>query len=215
MYLSVSPELREFLVHKRKLETVVSDMEVDEIYKHVYNHNENYPHDTIDVANLLTQSVIVRRESIASHKDLTEMEILRLKAEERKYQKSIEKIASLKSKSGSQKSEFKDASESVAFASQFILAFASAFLLGYYLGEYFFEFTKNEYKYILGGACSFATLILESVLFIIREEKKELITSNKPKFTGPAVFRSSPSSGETSIVSQEEIQETLRKRKLK
>ena len=181
MYVHVTEPLREFLVQKRSVHTVPNEVEIDEVYKHVSEHNSNNLHDQVDVSTLLKDSAVLRRDSrnVELQSDLSEMQLLRLKAQERKYQKSIENIVSIHSKSHG-KSEFKDASESIAFASHFILAFISAFLLGYYLGEYIFEFSANEHKYMLGGGCSFATLILESLLFIIRDQKKELIASKKP-----------------------------------
>jgi hypothetical protein len=214
LYMSITEELREFLIGRREFRKIPSEMEIDDIYMHVSQHNALNPQNLINVSLLLKDSVVLRREKALLDPNLTEMQLMRLKAGERKYQKTIENVSTQKI-SKAEKSEFKDASESVAFASHFIVAFVSAFLLGYYLGDYIFEFSATEYKYMLGGACSFATLILESALFIIREQKKELAASKK---TQPFVFSSSqPPGSESQMISVgEQLDEaTLRKRQLR
>ena len=109
---------------------------------------------------------------------MSEIELMRKRAEERKYQKSIANIRLGKGvgKLGAA-SDVKSASESISFASHFIFAFASSFLLGYYFAEYGLGITNDPHKYIAGGIASFLTLIIESLLFIIREEKR----SRSPK----------------------------------
>jgi hypothetical protein len=173
IYLSVSPEIK--TLFSRTNTELDSDMvEIDDVYKVVAKFNDSNPaEECVEIATVLAGTAIVKREPFSRDMSgLSEIELMRLKAEERRYQKSIENIPSLSIKSNGEKSEVKSVSESVAFASHFVLAFGSAFLLGYYLGEYMFEFQKEEYKYIVGGACSFATLILESLLFIIRDQKQ-------------------------------------------
>ena len=175
IYVSLSPEIR--TIFSRTQNPIPDkDIEIDEVYRIVSQFNESRPADEyVEISALLDGCEIVRREpqhQTANLSALSEMELMRLKADERRYQKSIANVATALHGTGGGKSEIKSASESLAFASHFILAFGSAFLLGYYLGEYVFGFEKAEFKYIVGGACSFATLILESVLFIIRDQKQ-------------------------------------------
>jgi hypothetical protein len=175
-----------------------SGVEIDDIYKTLGKYNES--HAIVAISSVLEGSVVVKKETPqneASH--LSEMELMRLRADERRYQRSISSIPVMQ-KMG--KSEFKSASESIAFAAQLVLAFGSAFLCGYYLGEYFFGFEKEEHKYILGGTCSFLTLILESVLFIIRDSKVQMKRQAKQVTTPPGITGQTPkapSVGETEL----------------
>lgn len=57
------------------------------------------------------------------------------------------------------------------------MLFGSAFL-GYYLGSEIFEL-KTEYCLALSGIIVFITLVLESFLFIIKEEKLEMNNRRK------------------------------------
>jgi len=171
LYISITPEIKTLFT---RTDTDVSgdSVEIDQLYEAVAKFNESHPDEMVEISSLMESAEIVRNERGPAQVDLSqlsEIEVMRLKAEERKYQKSIENVVSFKTNN---RSDFRSASESIAFASHFVLAFGSAFLLGYYLGEYLFEFERAEYKYMVGGACSFATLILESVLFIIRDQKQ-------------------------------------------
>ena len=176
--MSITPQLEAVL--RRNNKPVGQSIEIDEVYRLSAEHNERYPGDLVDVGELLKDSHLVYRSrppGPPAATGMTEMEAIRRKAEERKYQRSIASVGKMQSVTAV--SDVKAASESITFATHFIFAFASAFLVGYYLGEYVLELQKEEHKYILGGACSFLTLILESVLFIIREEKAVMIESKK------------------------------------
>ena len=176
--MSITPQLEAVL--RRNNKPVGQSIEIDEVYRLSAEHNERYPGDLVDVGELLKDSHLVYRSrppGPPAATGMTEMEVMRRKAEERKYQRSIAGVGKMQSVTAV--SDVKAASESITFATHFIFAFASAFLVGYYLGEYVLELQKEEHKYILGGACSFLTLILESVLFIIREEKAVMIESKK------------------------------------
>ena len=178
IYVTPSAELRTILF-RLKREPKNDRMEIDEVYQVVSDFNEQYPSEAVEISTLLENVEIEKTRPVPSNPDLSEIELMRLRAEERKYQRSIADLPSLRTTSAG--SEIKSASESIAFASHFVLAFGSAFLLGYYLGEYIFEFEKDEYKYMMGGACSFLTLILESALFIIRDQKQTRAAQVKSK----------------------------------
>ncbi len=178
LYINVTPDIRALYVRSGPERPSGDKMELDELYRVVGRFNEKFPNELVEISNLIEGSEFEKKPSESSSRELSEIELMRLRAEERRYQRSIENLPSLKSKS-KEKSEVKSMSESIAFASHFVLAFASAFLLGYYMGEYVFDFQKDEYKYMVGGACSFLTLILESVLFIIRDQKQNRAPSRK------------------------------------
>jgi hypothetical protein len=187
IFVPISPEIRTLFSRVEYQYQAEPDgsVEIDDVYKAVTAFNNSHtPEESIEIASLLETSEIIRRERSDRSMNLstlTELEQMRLRAEERRYQRSIENVVTMKK---SNNSDIRSMSESIAFASHFILAFGSAFLLGYYLGEYLFGFEKSEHKYMVGGACSFATLILESILFIIRDNKQNMsakLRSAKPK----------------------------------
>ena len=179
LYMSVTDELREFLLPIMGQDKVPKCIEIDELYTAVVNYNQkNCETKTVNINDLLKNSRIMYRSTEPSEErtgNLSELELMRRRADERKYQKSIANIklggGSGLGKSGAV-SDVKSASESISFASHFIFAFASSFLLGYYFAEYGLGLTNDSHKYIAGGAASFLTLIIESLLFIIREEKR-------------------------------------------
>lgn len=59
------------------------------------------------------------------------------------------------------------------------MLFSSAFL-GYYLGTEVFGW-KTEYCLALSGICIFVTIILETCLFVIKDEKGRMIAGQKEK----------------------------------
>jgi len=163
--MSITPAMEELL--KRTTETIPNAIEVDYLYALALKHS-------IDINKLLDGSEVVYRLAAADQKaELSELEHMRRRAEERKYQKSIASVSRILLAGKGEKSPFKSASESIAFATHFIFAFASAFLAGYYFAIYGLETESDAIKYMCGGAASFMTLIIEALLFIIREEKQE------------------------------------------
>ena len=69
--------------------------------------------------------------------------------------------------------EIKGYQTSVKFASSFIIVLFGSACLGYYLGSEIFEL-KVEYCLALSGIVVFVTLVIEALLFIIKEEKQEV-----------------------------------------
>lgn len=206
IYISLNPEIKT-LFTRTNIEVSSDCVEIDELYNAVAKFNDSHPDEMIEISALIENAKIVRKEpnpAGVDHAKFSEMEILRMKAEERKYQKAIQNIVSMKSVD---RSDIRSASESIAFASHFVLAFGSSFLLGYYLGEYMFGFEKAEYKYMVGGACSFATLILESVLFIIRDLKQ-----SRPSVTKKIEHRQVSASTVMTKIPNIDNNESLRKR---
>jgi hypothetical protein len=110
---------------------------------------------------------------------MTEMERLRAVAEERSYQRSVD---GLKPKANSNwGEEIRAASRSTATATNFIVSFIGAFAFGYYAIEIFVDATDSTLKCVVGGISSFLTLIIESVLFIVAEEKAARKEKRKEK----------------------------------
>merc|ERR1719245_578399 len=61
------------------------------------------------------------------------------------------------------------------FATQVLVAFIGAFLFGFYFVETFVAPGNTTAKTLVGAACSFATLLLETCLLVVHEQKKEMI----------------------------------------
>merc|ERR1711920_1200026 len=67
------------------------------------------------------------------------------------------------------------------FATQVLVAFIGAFLLGYFFIETFVAPENFNAKVIAGAGCSFCTLLLESVLFVVHESKDQMIQEHRAK----------------------------------
>ena len=206
--MSISDEVKEFLLHRAFVKTVPNSIEIDELFALVSTYNHKHPQDSIEINDLLINSEVVFRTSSAQPpSNESELETLRRRGEERQYQRSIANVSD-RGKGAGAATEIKAASESVSFATHFILAFLPSFLVGYYLGEYIFELSESG-RYICGGAASFLTLILESVLFIIREEKRAMI----PKFRSKKSIKTAPGgSSEVMPISLGSIDSSVRRR---
>ena len=198
IYMSISPELQAFLQKVRPGVEPGDRIEIDELYALMAGQE-------VDINVLLANSTVVARERPLDA-PMSELEMWRKRGAERKYQRSIQgvKPATLMA-SG----DVKSASESISFATHFIFAFLSAFLVGYYLGEYVFDLSEPG-KYICGGAASFFTLLLESTLLIIREQKpkgRPLVRSQKK----PQVH--SKEQGSTSVIADTIVASLVRSRR--
>jgi hypothetical protein len=207
IYMSITPRIEEFLTHQHK-SPIPASIDIDELYRLVAACNEASSSSPIDINSLLEGSFVVHRTNPPSNiSNLTEIELLRLRADEKKYQKSIKSLnAGGVSKSAN--SDIKAASESISFATHFILAFGSAFLAGYYFAVYGLETESDPVKYMCGGVASFLTLLIEAILFIIREEKNERIKQR------PVLRQRIQSSPETVITAPEGVAvELVRQRK--
>jgi hypothetical protein len=183
MYISVSEELREYLKKSKYRDySTIEKIEVDEVYRSVIKHTKRAK-QRVEVSKLIENCTIIERGSAPSE-PLTEIELMRRRAEEKRYQRMVSSVLKTGNPAGVG-SDVKSASESISFASHFILAFAGAFLCGYYFAEYFLLAEKSEIKIICGGVFSFITLIVESVLFIVREEKSERKSKESRPIPGP------------------------------
>jgi hypothetical protein len=156
---------------KMRKEADAPVVELDVICSLVAEFNRTHPKlAPVDLPALLEDAKVSHRTRTHVQNACSEIEGLRKRAEERKYQKSIKGMVS--HKVSSSPSEFKSMGDSISFASHFILAFISSFLAGYYLAEYMLGIEDMAARYIVGGAMSFVVLIVESVLFIFQEQKR-------------------------------------------
>ena len=69
--------------------------------------------------------------------------------------------------------EIKGYETSVKFASSFIVILFGSACLGYYLGSEIFGW-KSEFCLALSGIMIFCSIVVETLLFIIKEEKTEM-----------------------------------------
>ncbi|KAF4656971.1 hypothetical protein FOL47_008656 [Perkinsus chesapeaki] len=121
---------------------------------------------------------------------LTPLERMRAEAAERKYQRSIGAdlkgarklnfVAAAHRKQGesSVAEEVKGVSENISTALHFIMAFIGSYAFGYYFIRVFREYWDPTYRYLFGGFCCVLTLFVEAILFIVRDEKADLIAKN-------------------------------------
>jgi hypothetical protein len=129
------------------------------------------------------ESTEVRRD--ASFQCL-QLENMRARAEERRYQKMIGKNGTAKLTVAK---ELKEMNEGMSFALHFIIVFIASFAVGYYLYEIFGdagmdktpmvmiseEVFSSFQKFASGGICCFISLVIECIVYILYEERKQRI----------------------------------------
>ena len=77
--------------------------------------------------------------------------------------------------------------QSLAFGSSFITLMFLGFAMGYYLGKYFFQLPDLQ-CYILSITIGIGTLILETILYIVKVEKIEADERKKEKRLNKAKY---------------------------
>ena len=180
LYVSITPATREFFKKcgketRRKYEEK-DDIEIDEVNEliNVFNNRkENRKRKPVLMHEVLEGCQTTQRIP-SVQPELSEVEQMRLRGAERKYQKSIEGAAPKPRSHEADMSDVSIASKTSAFAGHFIISFAGAFALGYYFVETFVDQDDFTLKAIVGGVSSFLTLIVESALFILYEEKQRI-----------------------------------------
>merc|ERR1712014_533014 len=65
------------------------------------------------------------------------------------------------------------------FGLQVIVAFIGAFCLGYFFVETFVDQHSHTKKVLAGAGCSFVTLLIEVILFVVHEQKQDMIRKKK------------------------------------
>lgn len=178
VFLSMTPGLREFLrdcrVDRGRALATEDKVDMDEIYRLADEH-QKAGGDFVQVHELLEGAEVVGRVQ-PPRPAMTELEKMRVDAEERKYQRMVEAVApDRKRKSaGDQVGEFSWATN---FGTQVIVAFIGAFALGYFFVEVFVAPDNQVLKVIAGAACSFCTLLVETCLLMVHETKERMIES--------------------------------------
>ncbi|KAF4661940.1 hypothetical protein FOZ61_002862 [Perkinsus olseni] len=179
----------------RKVYRHRDSIDLDDLCKMVEDHNERVNHEkrsSFVLADVMKNCKVVARlnndEEMLSK--LTPLERMRAEAAERKYQRSIG--ANLKGASrlnfvaaahrregvSTVAEEVKGVSENISTALHFIMAFLGSFAFGYYFIKIFREYMDPTYRYLFGGFCCVLTLFVEALLFIVRDQKADLIAKN-------------------------------------
>mmetsp|Transcript_52449 Transcript_52449/g.125321 ORF Transcript_52449/g.125321 Transcript_52449/m.125321 type:complete len:241 (-) Transcript_52449:83-805(-) len=179
--VSVTPELQRFLqtslVENAHEYARSSTVDIDDVYRLVDEHHQRGG-ETVKIHEILEGSQVVER--VTSEPPLTELERMRLESQERAYQRSVEGLAPMRESQrrevGAQSAGLKFATN---FATQVIVAFIGAFLFGYYFVENFVAADNFTLKVIVGAGCSFLTLLLESILFVVHEERSRMIKEKR------------------------------------
>merc|ERR1719387_1136182 len=111
---------------------------------------------------------------------MTEIERIRLQSQERAYQKSVAGLRPLqKSQKDAKDNDMSGFKWATNFGLQVIVAFIGAFALGYFFVETFVSQDNQVAKVLAGAGCSFATLLLEVTLWVVHEQKEEMIKKKR------------------------------------
>jgi len=158
-------------------------VDIDELYRLVDEHCKlgGAPPKLHEL--LAGSEVVQRKEAPAEETEpLTELEQMRANAQERSYQRMVDKVAPL---TGARRVEPSVHQQGLSFATNFgtqvVVAFIGAFLLGYFFVETFVAPDNFDAKVIAGAACSFITLLLETMLLVVHEHKITMIDDYRGK----------------------------------
>ena len=166
--ISVSRELQGFFRVAGLKEAHADTADLDFVLEQVEIWNRAGHSSPFDLSELLRNCHITSRSQtppeVAGNFNIVRM---RREAEERRYQRSVKGTKRVTSFGP----EIKEASSSVSFAFQFIISFIGAFLFGLYSTEIFLEWRRPSAA-LAGAGCAVGTLVLETVLLILRESKK-------------------------------------------
>ncbi len=141
----------------------------------VNNDYKKIDDSPLSLEEAMTLCSVIRKEELPNPEwdALSEIEKMRLKGDERQYQRMVKSITALGDTANSYQfgNGLKEASKAFGLAGNLIVAFIGAFLCGWFLCETFIDSEDISKKAVLGGICSFFTLILEAILLILRDEK--------------------------------------------
>lgn len=182
VFVSVTPEVRDFLKKCRMkgAQDRAEDeaIDIDELYRYIDDHNK-HGDSPVPIQEIMAKSEVVSRRHL-SEEPLTELEQMRAESRERAYQASVKGCTPLHKVTRVESNK-----EPIRFATNFatmaLVAFAGAFAFGYFFVENFVAPGRFEAKIIAGAFCSFFTLILESVLFVLRDQKKLMREAEEQK----------------------------------
>jgi len=153
-------------------------IDFDELNKLVYDYNkqvskedpEKNSKNYVRLEGLIKHSNIVNRRILSTnYEHLSELEKLRLHAEERRYQKSIHQVTTTnKDDTQDNVANYK---RSLAIGINSLIGIFLTFLGGYWGAEYC-GITKDITRLLIGLTLSFSCLLIEVILFILHDESQ-------------------------------------------
>eukprot|EP00933_Yihiella_yeosuensis_P066381 TRINITY_DN7062_c1_g1_i1.p1 TRINITY_DN7062_c1_g1~~TRINITY_DN7062_c1_g1_i1.p1 ORF type:complete len:236 (+),score=53.87 TRINITY_DN7062_c1_g1_i1:133-840(+) len=160
-------------------------VDLDELYRLADEHSKAGGAE-VKLHELMQGSEVVDRiEEEPTGPDgapLSEIEKMRLQSQERAYQKMVDGVAPL---TGQKRVEPSLHQRGLRFATNFgtqvIVAFIGGFILGYYFVENFVAPDSFSAKVIGGAACSFGTLLLETLLLVVHEHRLDICEASREK----------------------------------
>mmetsp|Transcript_125319 Transcript_125319/g.390151 ORF Transcript_125319/g.390151 Transcript_125319/m.390151 type:complete len:226 (-) Transcript_125319:49-726(-) len=179
VFISATPKVLEFLEEcsakgAAKRHKDAGSIELDELYRLVDDH-ERGGGPPVKIHELLEGAEVTERRE-ARAEPLSELERMRVESEERRYQHLVRDVAPLTKLKRQEPGEHQQGLRfATNFATQVVVAFIGAFLLGYFFVETFVAPDSFNAKVIAGAFCSFFTLLLETFLLVVHEQKKEML----------------------------------------
>jgi len=149
------------------------EADLDEICALVSKFNKDHPQlEPFDLTKLLADCQVVRRVvKPIGETDQSGIELIRARAQERRYQQMISKGQ------GGSLPSFSSEIKTLTQTAHFFSCFIGAFLCGFFASRIFLD-CSIHHAAAAGGASAIVTLLLETSLLILRENSRE-ISKNK------------------------------------
>mmetsp|Transcript_26676 Transcript_26676/g.69713 ORF Transcript_26676/g.69713 Transcript_26676/m.69713 type:complete len:233 (+) Transcript_26676:99-797(+) len=185
LLVSVTPAIRAFLLgcgEEGAAERAEHDaVDMDELYRIAGSMRGRQGVEAPRIHELLEGAEVLERRRAPEPEPLSEVQRMRQESQERAYQRMVSGVSFARGKasstqSGDLSSGFKFATN---FATQVIVAFIGAFALGYYFVETFVDEHNFTFKVLAGAGCSFCTLLLETCLLVVHEQKAEMMQAKR------------------------------------
>jgi uncharacterized membrane protein len=180
MEVSISDSLRAFLRLLGQAETHKDSIDLDKVLELVNDYNSKYPDKLFDISDVMKDCHVLKRSTKATptntDSSLTEIQAIRKKAEEKRFQRLLQ--SNSLGKTASIQSEIQELRKSGLLVAHFIMAVIGAWLCGYFSTTLFLEW-KAHHGVLAGGAAAIFVLLVEVTLFIIRENKESKKTVKK------------------------------------
>ena len=162
VFVSTSEELKAFLRVAGSQAANEDSVDLDHVCALVPKFNQDHPQlEPFDLTKLLCECTVVSRKKVDVETE-TELERMRRGAEEKRYQRMINKgdLPAI---------NFSVEIKTLAETAHFISAFIGAFLFGFFATRIFCDWSLNHAA-AAGGASAVVTLLLETVLLIMRDD---------------------------------------------
>ena len=172
--ISVSPELQAFFRFTGDGDAHKASVDLDCTLRKIvgFNESDGGTAAPFDAAALLEHCTVVRRSAAPTEAadGRSEIERLRMQAEERRYQKNL--LATGTCGSGATVAgEVKEMREAYLLAANFFMSFFGSFLFGFFSTQLFLQW-PTERCVFAGVLCAVVVLGVEAALFVIRDERK-------------------------------------------